>query len=61
MRVEAYCVEHTGYPKKRKNLGRVFTQFAKDIASNSTDIPKYVTDGFTKFYISKKETFLQFE
>ena len=53
MRVEAYCVEHTGYPKRRKNLGRVFTQFAKDIASKSTDTPKYVTDGFTKFYISK--------
>ena len=31
----------------------MFTQFAKDVASKNTDIPKYVTDGFTNFYVSK--------
>ena len=53
MRVEAYCVEHTGYPKKRKNLGRVFTQFAKDLKKKTVDVPAYVIDGFTNFFKSK--------
>ena len=53
-RVEAWCVEHTGYCKKRKNLGRVFTQFAKDLKKNKdVDVPAYVLEGFTNFYKAK--------
>ena len=53
-RVEAYCVEHTGYCKRRKNLGRVFTQFAKDLKKNKdVDVPAYVLDGFSNFYKAK--------
>ena len=53
-RVEAYCVENTGYYKKRKNLGRVFTQFAKDLKKNKdVDVPAYVLEGFTNFYKAK--------
>ncbi len=54
-RVEAWCVEHTGYCKKRKNLGRVFTQFAKDLKKNKdVDVPAYVLEGFTNFYKAKR-------
>ena len=50
--VEAYCVEHTGYCKKRKNLGRVFTQFAKDLKKDVA-VSSYILDAFTIFFKAK--------